>query len=205
VPPRSEFNGLLEQFERDSLSIAILITYAITWRESFVVACQLFDELRGALTRAKLPIVVMLMGLRKDRDDFRQVTRSEAESFAKQRGIMFAETSAMTGRGVRGAFGMLVEAIAKHGETLPKSFAESSLVERQRLGDLKLEIFRLGIQCFETTKDRRCPAYQSRWDTGVQAPVLRLPPRYQQYTTELQQDGVEQQQHSYEQQMGVAL
>jgi hypothetical protein len=115
----------------------------------------------------------MLMGLRKDSDSHRQVTRAEAEAFAKQRGILFAETSAMTGRGVRGAFGMLVEAIRQHGETLSRGIEGSSLVERQRLDDLKQEIFRLGIECFEATKDRRCPAYQSRWDPGVQAPVLR--------------------------------
>jgi hypothetical protein len=176
VPPRSQFNSLLKQFAEDSISVPIVITYSVTWRESFDVACRLFDQLRGALTRAKLPVLVMLMGLRKDLESIRQVNRPEAEAFAKQRGILFAETSAMTGRGVRGAFGMLVEAIQRHGETLPKGIESSSLVERQRFDDLKQEIFRLGIECFETTKDRRCPAYQSRWDPGVQAPVLR-PPR----------------------------
>lgn len=110
---------------------------------------------------------VMLMGLRKDRDVSRQVTRDEAESFAKQRGMLFAETSAMTGRGVRGAFGMIVEAVRKHGPMLPKGIRGGSSLERLGLDLLKQEIFRLGIQCFEETRNKRCPSYQSKWDPAT--------------------------------------
>ena len=59
---------------------------------------------------------VILIGNKKDLEDKRQVTYEEGESFAKENGLMFLETSAKTAYNVVEAFNLSAQAIMNNIE-----------------------------------------------------------------------------------------
>ena len=61
-------------------------------------------------------ICVILIGNKKDLEDKRQVTYEEGESFAKENGLMFLETSAKTAYNVVEAFNLSAQAIMNNIE-----------------------------------------------------------------------------------------
>lgn len=61
-------------------------------------------------------ICVILIGNKKDLEDKRQVTYEEGETFAKENGLMFLETSAKTAYNVVEAFNLSAQAILNNIE-----------------------------------------------------------------------------------------
>ena len=61
-------------------------------------------------------ICIILIGNKKDLEDKRQVTYEEGESFAKENGLMFLETSAKTAYNVVEAFNLSAQAILNNIE-----------------------------------------------------------------------------------------
>lgn len=78
-----------------------LLVYDITRRETFTHLTRWLDEARQ---NAHQDMVIMLIGNKSDLDHRRQVTVEEGESFAKENGLIFLETSAKTAANVEEAF-----------------------------------------------------------------------------------------------------
>lgn len=78
-----------------------LLVYDITSRDSFNA---LSNWLRDARTLASPNIVILLVGNKKDLEDSREVTFTEASQFAQENELVFLETSAKTGENVEEAF-----------------------------------------------------------------------------------------------------
>ncbi|CAH2084719.1 unnamed protein product [Euphydryas editha] len=78
-----------------------LLVYDITSRDSFNA---LSNWLRDARTLASPNIVILLVGNKKDLDEAREVTYTEASQFAQDNELMFLETSAKSGENVEEAF-----------------------------------------------------------------------------------------------------
>jgi small GTP-binding protein len=91
-------------------AVGALVVFDLTKRESFAGLAQWIGDLR-ATTRAD--IVLVLLGNKCDLADRREVTRFEAEDFAKRMGIEFFETSAKTGENIEDAMLKCLEGIEK--------------------------------------------------------------------------------------------
>lgn len=78
-----------------------LLVYDITRRETFN---HLTTWLEDARNHSHSNMTIMLIGNKSDMESQRQVTRDEGESFAKEHGLIFMETSAKTAANVDEAF-----------------------------------------------------------------------------------------------------
>eukprot|EP00128_Syssomonas_multiformis_P002358 Colp12_sorted_trinity150504_noHs@33839 len=78
-----------------------LLVYDIASRESYNA---LANWLTDARTLASPDIVIVLVGNKKDLEAEREVTFLEASRFAQENGLMFLETSALTGENVEETF-----------------------------------------------------------------------------------------------------
>eukprot|EP01147_Barroeca_monosierra_P009946 gene9946-2128_t len=78
-----------------------LLVYDITRRETFQ---HLTTWLEDAKSHSNPNMVIMLVGNKADLEDKRQVKREEGERFARERGLLFLETSAKTGLNVQESF-----------------------------------------------------------------------------------------------------
>ncbi|KAI8834376.1 hypothetical protein BJ741DRAFT_242752 [Chytriomyces cf. hyalinus JEL632] len=65
----------------------------------------------------------MVVGNKVDKEDMRQISRKEAEAFAKEMGALFIETSARMRVGVKDAFVEVVRKIIETPEVYQKSAA----------------------------------------------------------------------------------
>jgi len=78
-----------------------LLVYDITRRETFTHLTSWLEESRQ---HASPNMTIMLIGNKCDDEEKRAVTYEEGESFAKQHGLLFLETSAKTAHNVEDAF-----------------------------------------------------------------------------------------------------
>ena len=96
-------------------AIGALLVYDITNIKSFLNAKKWIQELKS---KAEPDIVIMLVGNKIDlvekSSEKREVSVDQAENFAKQEGLLFIETSAITSHKVREAFETLLEEIYKN-------------------------------------------------------------------------------------------
>ena len=92
-----------------------LLMFDLTRRESFD---KLSDWLQETLENGNPHMVIVLVGNKLDLEEERQVEYSEAEAFAKANGLVYLETSALTGHNVQEAFLAVGEQIIDKVESL---------------------------------------------------------------------------------------
>ncbi|CAK5080454.1 unnamed protein product [Meloidogyne enterolobii] len=79
----------------------VLLVYDITRRDTFN---HLTSYLKNARNNSNSNVVIMLIGNKSDLKSSREVKRKEGESFARENGLVFMETSAKTVANVEKAF-----------------------------------------------------------------------------------------------------
>ncbi|KAB2074342.1 hypothetical protein ES319_A07G147900v1 [Gossypium barbadense] len=89
-------------------ALGSMLVYDISKRQSFDSLARWVEELRA---NADNSIVIMLVGNKADLVDQRAVPTEDAVEFAKEQGLYFAETSALSGDNVDKAFFKLLEEI----------------------------------------------------------------------------------------------
>ena len=94
-------------------AVGALLVYDITRRDTFTHVTKWLEEVKSNSSKS---ICVILIGNKKDLEDKRQVTYEEGESFAKENGLMFLETSAKTAYNVVEAFNLSAQAIMNNIE-----------------------------------------------------------------------------------------
>ena len=94
-------------------AIGALLVYDITRRDTFTHVTKWLEEVKSNSSKH---ICVILIGNKKDLEDKRQVTYEEGESFARENGLMFLETSAKTAFNVVEAFNLSAQAILRSEE-----------------------------------------------------------------------------------------
>ena len=94
-------------------AVGALLVYDITRRDTFTHVTKWLEEVKSNSSKS---ICVILIGNKKDLEDKRQVTYEEGESFAKENGLMFLETSAKTAYNVVEAFNLSAQAILNNIE-----------------------------------------------------------------------------------------
>ena len=104
---QERFNSLAPMYYRGAQ--AALVVYDITNENSFARAKTWVRELEGQGGK----MVIALVGNKSDLETIRRVTTAEGQTYADEKGLLFAETSAKTAQNVSEIF----ENIAK---TLPK-------------------------------------------------------------------------------------
>lgn len=106
-------------------AIGALLVYDVTNSKSFTNAKKWIQELKS---KAEPDIVIMLVGNKIDLVDKapekREVSVEQAESFAKQEGLLFIETSAVASVRVKEAFETLLEEIYKNSRSKGNKRAE---------------------------------------------------------------------------------
>lgn len=90
---------------------AALVVYDITSHESFLGAKTWIEELQR---QGSADIVIGLSGNKCDLESKREVSRTEAESYAQENGCIFFETSAKSGENVQQMFQQIATKLPKH-------------------------------------------------------------------------------------------
>eukprot|EP00933_Yihiella_yeosuensis_P000051 TRINITY_DN100087_c0_g1_i1.p1 TRINITY_DN100087_c0_g1~~TRINITY_DN100087_c0_g1_i1.p1 ORF type:complete len:211 (+),score=50.76 TRINITY_DN100087_c0_g1_i1:78-710(+) len=113
---QERYRGITSQHYRRA--VGALLVYDVTKQASFQNCQKWMEELRQ---NAEPDIVIMLVGNKVDLTDnepsTRQVYSDAANEFARNHGLFFCETSAMTGHNVAGAFENLLKEIYNQGTT----------------------------------------------------------------------------------------
>jgi small GTP-binding protein len=78
-----------------------ICVFDVTSRSSLDEIPKWFDEITNHWT------IIMLIGNKTDKDN-REVSETEAQAYANELGILYAETSALTGEGIQEAFTRLL-------------------------------------------------------------------------------------------------
>ncbi|CAF1214334.1 unnamed protein product [Rotaria sordida] len=78
-----------------------LLVYDITNRESYNAVANWLSDARRLASRN---VIIILCGNKKDLEDQREITFTEANQFAQDNDLIFFETSAMTGENVHESF-----------------------------------------------------------------------------------------------------
>ena len=94
-------------------AIGALLVYDITRRDTFTHVTKWLEEVKSNSSKH---ICVIVIGNKKAVEDKRQVTYEEGESFARENGLMFLETSAKTAFNVVEAFNLSAQAILNNIE-----------------------------------------------------------------------------------------
>ena len=103
-------------------SAGALILFDLTSHDSFNNVQQWLDDLKEV---ARQDVVVVLIGNKSDMADKRDVTREEAENFAKSHQMPYFETSAKTGENVFDAVNQCVKLIEKKVDSGAFNFSQS--------------------------------------------------------------------------------
>ena len=103
VPPQQagqeSFRSITRSYYRGAAGA--LLVYDITRRDTFNHLVSWLDDARQ---HAHSNMTVMLVGNKSDLSARRAVSAEEGEAFARERGLLFMETSAKTAQGVEEAF-----------------------------------------------------------------------------------------------------
>eukprot|EP00516_Mucochytrium_quahogii_P002103 CAMPEP_0203749792 /NCGR_PEP_ID=MMETSP0098-20131031/4204_1 /ASSEMBLY_ACC=CAM_ASM_000208 /TAXON_ID=96639 /ORGANISM=" , Strain NY0313808BC1" /LENGTH=370 /DNA_ID=CAMNT_0050638893 /DNA_START=1720 /DNA_END=2832 /DNA_ORIENTATION=+ len=102
------FKAITRAYFREAA--AALIVYDVMNRGSFNDLKQWLDNVKGTSTNNSLTI--MLIGNKADASN-RQVSTEEGEAFARENGLLFMETSALSGYNVREAFTRTADAVLR--------------------------------------------------------------------------------------------
>uniref|UniRef100_A0A7S3LKV3 Ras-related protein Rab-18 n=1 Tax=Aplanochytrium stocchinoi TaxID=215587 RepID=A0A7S3LKV3_9STRA len=103
----------------------VILVYDVTKRETFEALGQLLEEIDVYTPGGGGNVVKLLVGNKIDLDD-RSVSRKEGEAWAKQRGMLFIETSAKTKVGIKQVFSEIVEKIMERPELLSSTSSSGS-------------------------------------------------------------------------------
>jgi Ras-related protein Rab-2A len=102
-------------------AVGALLVYDITRRDTYIHLIKWLSELKE---NAPKDITIILIGNKNDLENERQVSYEEGESFAKENGLLFLETSAKTANNIAEAFNLsamkILNNIPKNVETIPK-------------------------------------------------------------------------------------
>ena len=94
----------------------VIITYDITSSQSFENLKFWINSIKTNLGEKNIIIPIIIVGNKLDMKDMRDITREEAEKFAKENKYKYFETSAKTGEGVDDAFRDLVNQILEKSD-----------------------------------------------------------------------------------------
>jgi len=103
---QESFRSITRSYFRGA--IGALLTFDITSRESFDAIHGFVEE---TTTSASSNLVIILIGNKSDLASERQVSKEEAETYAKRLGLIYIEVSAKTGHNVNLAFDMVTEKV----------------------------------------------------------------------------------------------
>ncbi|OHT14370.1 Ras-related protein Rab-14 [Tritrichomonas foetus] len=92
-------------------SVGALLLFDLSNRDTFDNIGKWLQDVRDI---ARPECVLALIGNKSDLDSKRQISREEAEEFAKQNSMLYFEVSAKTGENVEPAFDGIVSAIEKN-------------------------------------------------------------------------------------------
>lgn len=101
---QEQYNSIAQSYYRGSQGILVL--YDTTSRESFENLQNWLDRI---YSDAGESVIRIMIGTKSDLVDQRKVSTDEAEHFAKERGIIFLETSSKNGENVERAFVSLTQ------------------------------------------------------------------------------------------------
>ena len=102
-------------------AVGALVTYDITRKESFDNVEKWITDLKA---NADEKIRIILVGNKTDLDSNRQVTKEEGEQKAKDLGVSFIETSALSGNNIEAAFDKLINEVYQECHQEFDSFAD---------------------------------------------------------------------------------
>ena len=94
----------------------VIITYDITSSQSFENLKFWINSIKTNLGDKNIFIPIIIVGNKLDMEDMRDITREEAEKFAKENKYKYFETSAKTGEGVDDAIRDLVNQVLEKSE-----------------------------------------------------------------------------------------
>ena len=94
----------------------VIITYDITSSQSFENLKFWINSIKTNLGEKNIIIPIIIVGNKLDKEDMRDITREEAEKFAKENKYKYFETSAKTGEGVDDAIRDLVIQVLEKSE-----------------------------------------------------------------------------------------
>ena len=94
-------------------AMGALLVYDITRKETFTHAKKWLEEIRNNSSKN---IVIILIGNKSDLEDKRQVSYKEGETFAKENGLMFLETSNKTSNNIIETVNLSAECILNNIE-----------------------------------------------------------------------------------------
>jgi len=103
---QERFRAITRGYYRNA--VGALIVYDITRQQSFKNVEKWLQELQE---NAGSETVIMLVGNKKDLSNQREVSTDEATSFARKKGLLFIEASALDGENVKEAFNKTVNEI----------------------------------------------------------------------------------------------
>ena len=126
---QERFRSLIPSYIRDS-SVAVVV-YDITSKKSFEQTRKWVDDVRG---ERGSDVIIVLVGNKTDLNEKREVSTQTGEEEAKKGGLLFVETSAKVGLGVKGLFKRIAQALpGMEGEGV-QGAANSELLACERDG-----------------------------------------------------------------------
>ena len=99
---QERFRTLTSSYYRGAQGI--ILTYDVTRRETFEALPTWLQEVEEYSSNGGADVIKLLVGNKVDREDDRQVSRSEAVSWARSKGMMMLECSAKTSAGIEQVF-----------------------------------------------------------------------------------------------------
>jgi Ras-related protein Rab-2A len=114
-------------------AVGALLVYDITRRDTYIHLIKWLSELKE---NAPKDITIILIGNKNDLENERQVSYEEGESFAKENGLLFLETSAKTANNIIEAFNLsamkILNNIQKNKEIIPKKNIKIEIDENNK-------------------------------------------------------------------------
>ena len=129
---QEQFQAITRTYYRGAYGA--LLVYDITRRETFAHVRKWLQEVR---VNSSKNITMILIGNKKDLEDRREVRFEEGESFARENGIMFLETSAKTAFNVVEAFTLSAQAILNNIEITGSDPTENK--NKMKIENIKTE------------------------------------------------------------------
>lgn len=95
---QERFRALIQSYYRDAH--VVVVVFDITKKDSFDDAKDLVTEVKK--TREEGSVLILLIGNKIDMEEFREVSKDEAGEYATSNGLLYMETSALSGEGIFG-------------------------------------------------------------------------------------------------------